>query len=222
MTYLKELFGQVFGSLLRNKLRSFLTMAGIAWGIASIVIIVAMGDGFKEGQRNNMRGLGENIVILFGGRTAKQAGGQRAGRRIRLTYDDVDVIRRECWMVEYAIGEIESTNRGTSSYNSGAFDTDGVEPDFNKLRNVAIAEGRWFSDDDDKQGRRVAIIGSRAIRYPSRSSDYWRIRIRTPATAAWMRVRSLFLTRPRCEIFHPRKLITSRACWMTLSISRVL
>ena len=188
MTYLKELFGQVFGSLLRNKLRSFLTMAGIAWGIASIVIIVAMGDGFKEGQRNNMRGLGENIVILFGGRTAKQAGGQRAGRRIRLTYDDVDVIRRECWMVEYAIGEIESTNRGTSSYNSGAFDTDGVEPDFNKLRNVAIAEGRWFSDDD----------------------------------AAWMRVRSLFHTRPRCEIFHPRKLITSRACWMTLSISRVL
>ncbi len=161
MTYLKELFGQVFGSLLRNKLRSFLTMAGIAWGIASIVIIVAMGDGFKEGQRNNMRGLGENIVILFGGRTAKQAGGQRAGRRIRLTYDDVDVIRRECWMVEYAIGEIESTNRGTSSYNSGAFDTDGVEPDFNKLRNVAIAEGRWFSDDDDKQGRRVAIIGSK-------------------------------------------------------------
>jgi putative ABC transport system permease protein len=161
VTYLKELFGQVFGSLLRNKLRSFLTMAGIAWGIASIVIIVAMGDGFKEGQRNNMRGLGENIVILFGGRTAKQAGGQRAGRRIRLTYYDVEAIRRECWMVEYAIGEIESTNRGTSNYNSGAFDTDGVEPDFNKLRNVAIFEGRWLSNDDDKQGRRVAIIGSK-------------------------------------------------------------
>jgi putative ABC transport system permease protein len=159
MTYLKELFGQVFGSLVRNKLRSFLTMAGIAWGIASIVIIVAMGDGFKEGQRNNMRGLGENIVILFGGRTAKQAGGQRAGKRVRLTHDDVEDIRRECWMVENAIGEIESTNRGTSAYNSGAFDTDGVEPDFNKLRNVAIFEGRWFSGDDDKQGRRVAVIG---------------------------------------------------------------
>ena len=159
MTYLKELFGQVFGSLLRNKLRSFLTMAGIAWGIASIVIIVAMGDGFKEGQRNNMRGLGENIVILFGGRTAKQAGGQRAGRRVRLTHEDVEDIRRECWMVEYAIGEIESTNRGTSAYNSGAFDTDGVEPDFNKLRNVAIGVGRWFSDDDANQARRVAVIG---------------------------------------------------------------
>jgi putative ABC transport system permease protein len=161
MTYIKELFSQVFGSLLRNKLRSFLTMAGIAWGIASIVIIVAMGDGFKEGQRNNMKGLGENIVILFGGRTEKQAGGQRAGQRVRLTYDDVKSVRTECWMVEYVVGEIESTNRGTSEFNSGAFDTDGVEPDFNKLRTVTVAEGRWFTDQDNKDGRRVAVIGQK-------------------------------------------------------------
>lgn len=159
MPYVQELFRQVFESLLRNKLRTFLTMAGIAWGIASIVLIVAMGDGFKAGQRNNMRSLGENIVILFGGRTASQAGGQRAGRRIRLTYDDVKSIRQECYLVERVVGEISSTNRATSSYNSGAFDTDGVEPDFNQLRSVPIAEGRFLSDDDNQQGRRVAIIG---------------------------------------------------------------
>ena len=161
MTYLKELFRQVFGSLLRNKLRSALTMAGIAWGIASIVIIVAMGDGFKEGQRNNMKGFGENIVILFGGRTEMQAGGERAGERVRLTYSDVASIRSECWMVKYVVGEIESTNRGTSSFNSGAFDTDGVEPDFNKLRAVAIGEGRWFSAEDNRDGLRVAVIGQK-------------------------------------------------------------
>ena len=159
MTYLAELFSQVFGSLLRNKLRSFLTMAGIAWGIASVVIIVAMGDGFKEGQKRSMKSLGENIVILFGGRTEKQAGGQRAGRRIRLTYSDVEAIRSECWMVDYAVGEIESTNRGTSSFNSGAFDTDGVEPDFGKLRTVPVVEGRWFTDEDNREARSVAIIG---------------------------------------------------------------
>ncbi len=161
MTYIKELFGQVFGSLLRNKLRSFLTMAGIAWGIASIVIIVAMGDGFKEGQRNDMKSLGENIVILFGGRTEKQAGGQRAGQRVRLTYNDVISIRRDCWMVDDVVGEIESTNRGTSAFNSGAFDTDGVEPDFNRLRTVPIALGRWFSKEDDDNARRVAVIGKK-------------------------------------------------------------
>ena len=79
MTYLTELFRQVMGSLLRNKLRSFLTMAGIAWGIASIVLIVAMGDGFKEGQRNNMKSLGENIVIPVW-RPHGNAGGRRARR----------------------------------------------------------------------------------------------------------------------------------------------
>jgi len=159
MPYLQELFRQVFSSLLRNKLRSFLTMAGIAWGIASIVIIVAMGDGFKEGQRNNMKGLGENIVILFGGRTEKQAGGQRAGRRIRLTYEDVQAIREQCYLVEYVVGEIESTNRATSPYNSGSFDTDGVEPDFNKLRTVPVQAGRFISEQDNAEGRRVAVIG---------------------------------------------------------------
>ena len=159
MPYLQELFSQVFSSLLRNKLRTFLTMAGIAWGIASIVLIVAMGDGFKEGQRNSMKSLGENIVILFGGRTAKQAGGARAGRRIRLSYSDVLGIRQECYLVETVVGEIESTNRATSSFNSGAFDTDGVEPNFNKLRSVPIAQGEFFSDDDNNEGRRVAVIG---------------------------------------------------------------
>jgi putative ABC transport system permease protein len=159
MPYLQELFRQVFSSLLRNKLRSFLTMAGIAWGIASIVIIVAMGDGFKEGQRNNMKGLGENIVILFGRKTEKQAGGQRAGRRIRLTYGDVQSIREQCYLIEYVVGEIESSNRVTSPYNSGSFDTDGVEPNFAKLRTVPVSAGRWISDGDNAEGRRVAVIG---------------------------------------------------------------
>ncbi len=94
MGYLKELLSEVASSLFRNKLRSLLTMAGIAWGVASIVLIVAMGDGFKQGQRNNTKQLGENIVLLFPGRTEKQVGGQRAGRRIRFTYDDIDDIRR--------------------------------------------------------------------------------------------------------------------------------
>ncbi len=161
MPYLQELFRQVLSSLLRNKLRTALTMAGIAWGIASIVIIVAMGDGFKEGQRNSMKSLGENIVILFGGRTEMQAGGQRAGRRIRLTYNDVVAIRQEGYLVDYVVGEMESTNRGTSPYNSGAFDTDGVEPDFNKLRTIPIGTGRFFSEEDNAVGRRVAILGTK-------------------------------------------------------------
>src|SRR3977135_3347236 len=130
MTYLTGLTGQVLESLLRNKLRTFLTMAGIAWGITSIVLIVAMGDGFKEGQRNNMKSLGENIVILFGGRTELQAGGERAGRRIRLNYSDVENIRREAFLVQRVAAELEGNVRVTSTYNSGSFEATGVEAFF--------------------------------------------------------------------------------------------
>jgi len=95
--FLKELFAHVFSSLMRNKLRSLLTMAGIAWGVASMVLIVAMGDGFKGGQRDRFRDIGENIVIVFNGRTEMQPGGRRAGRLIRLDYDDVREIRANCY-----------------------------------------------------------------------------------------------------------------------------
>jgi putative ABC transport system permease protein len=159
MSYLAELFSEVFASLMRNKLRSFLTMAGIAWGVASIVLIVAMGDGFKQGQRNNTRQLGENIVIIFGGRTEKQAGGQRAGRRIRPTYDDVRDIRAECFLVRNVIGELQSTTRAASPYNSGSFSTFGVEPIFARIRTIPIEQGRFIDDADEKEARRICVMG---------------------------------------------------------------
>src|SRR5579884_2531033 len=159
MTYLSELVGQVLESLLRNKLRSFLTMAGIAWGIASIVLIAAMGDGFKEGRRNDMKGLGENIVILFGGRTQMQAGGERAGRRIRLNYSDVENLRREAYLVRNVAAELDGNVHATSPYNSGAFDVSGVEAFFPDLRTIPIGEGRFFTDREEKAGERVCVIG---------------------------------------------------------------
>jgi putative ABC transport system permease protein len=161
MTYIRALLGQVFASLFRNKLRSFLTMGGIAWGIASIVLIVAMGDGFRDGQRNNMKSLGENIVILFGGRTSKQAGGQRAGRRIRLAYQDVEDIRTEGYLVLQTTAELENNIRAVSPYNSGSFDTNGVEANYPSMRTIPIAQGRFFSQQEETSGARVAVIGNK-------------------------------------------------------------
>ena len=153
MGYLRELLAQVASSLLRNKLRSFLTMAGIAWGVASIVLIVAMGDGFKQGQRNNTKQLGENIVLLFPGRTEKQVGGQRAGRRIRFTYDDIDDIRTECYLVSRVIGELQNGAKVASPYNSGSFTVNGVEPQYSKIRTIPIAQGRFLIDPDETDAR---------------------------------------------------------------------
>ncbi|MBL8231945.1 MAG: ABC transporter permease [Bryobacterales bacterium] len=159
MTYLRELFGHVLSNLLRNKMRSFLTMSGIAWGVASIVLIVAMGDGFKQGQRNNTKQLGENIVLIFPGRTEKQAGGQRAGRRIRLTYDDVRSIRDECYLVERATAELQTGAKAASPHNSGSFTVNGVEAIYPRIRTIPIARGRFFNEADEKEERRVAVLG---------------------------------------------------------------
>ena len=159
MGYLHELLSEVASSLFRNKLRSFLTMAGIAWGVASIVLIVAMGDGFKQGQRNNTKQLGENIVLLFPGRTEKQVGGQRAGRQIRFNYDDIDDIRTECYLVSRVIGELQNGAKVASAYNSGSFTVNGVEPLYSKIRTIPIAQGRFLIDPDETAAERVAVLG---------------------------------------------------------------
>jgi putative ABC transport system permease protein len=159
VTYLHELFGQVVSSLLRNKLRSFLTMAGIAWGVASMVLIVAMGDGFKDGQHNNTKQLGENIVLIFSGRTEKQAGGQRAGRRIRLDYNDIRDIRTECWRVRHVVGELQVQARAVSPFNSGTFSAMGVEPLYAQIRTIPVDRGRFLADQDNDREARVAVLG---------------------------------------------------------------
>jgi putative ABC transport system permease protein len=164
MSYLRELIGQVVGNLLRNKLRSFLTMAGIAWGVASIVLIVAMGDGFKAGQHNSMKQLGENLVIVFNGRTESQAGGQRAGRRIRLTYGDIRDIRAECWSVRYTIAELQNGVKAVSPFNSGSFTALGEEPLYPAVRTTPIVEGRFLNEEEEAEARRVCILGDNVRR----------------------------------------------------------
>jgi len=159
MSFLGEIFAQVLSSLLRNKLRSLLTMAGIAWGIASIVLIVAMGEGFKVGQRDRFRELGENIVVVFNGRTEKQAGGRRAGRRIRLTYDDVRDIRTECFLVKEIVAELLNPVHAVTPFNSGTFSVLGVEPHYAEIRNIPVERGRFLVDADDAAAARVAVVG---------------------------------------------------------------
>ncbi len=159
MAFLKELLSHVVSSLLRNKLRSFLTMAGIAWGVASMVLIVAMGDGFRDGQHENMKQLGENIVLIFCGQTEKQAGGQRAGRRIQLNYRDVQDIRTECFRVRAVVGELRTTVRVASQFNSGGFSAMGVEPLYSKIRSIPVQHGRFLVDEDNISAARVVVLG---------------------------------------------------------------
>src|ERR671926_1680229 len=96
---MREAVTQSLENLRANKLRSFLTMFGILWGMISVVILSATGEGFQRGNEKVLRELGQNIGIIWGGRTSLQAGGERAGRRIFLTVDDARAIAAESSMV---------------------------------------------------------------------------------------------------------------------------
>src|ERR1041384_2509612 len=101
-----NLLPQVYDNLTANKLRSFLTMFGIMWGIVSIVILSALGEGFQRGNETVLRELGRNILIIRNGRTSMQAGGERAGRNIRLEFEDVLALQRDSRLLEDVSPEI--------------------------------------------------------------------------------------------------------------------
>lgn len=169
-----DLVVQTLANLRRNKLRSFLTLFGIAWGIASLVLMSSLSDGFRQGQRKNMAQIGDNIVFVFGGVTEHQAGGQRAGRRISLTRRDLDVIQVQCPAVEVAAAEQKTYDVPVRSlYNSGRFLNVGVTPQYLHLRNLPVERGRAVSEEDVRQVRRVAVIGSsvRKQLFEKRPSD---------------------------------------------------
>jgi putative ABC transport system permease protein len=155
------LFIQTAVNVWRNKLRSFLTMFGIAWGIVSLVLMSALCDGFRVGQRKNMAQIGDNIVFLFGGRTQMHAGGQRAGRRIFLNERDVQTLREQCPLLQTVSGELRSESVAAgSAFNSGRFTVIGVNPEYLKLRNLPVETGRQVQGPDDAERRRVCVLGA--------------------------------------------------------------
>ena len=170
---LRDLIGDVFRTLWSHKLRTFLTMFGIAWGIVSIVLMVAAGEGLRKGQEEQARNLGKDILIVFHGRTSMQVGGARAGKIVTWDEDDVPVVQAESPDCEYAIPELEQdTVRIHSNFNNAAFMVTGSFPPFGDIRSLTVGQGRFYSWEDQAQGHRVAFVGSDAVKqlFPGRNA----------------------------------------------------
>ena len=159
-SFIYGLLWETAANIWRHKLRSFLTMFGIAWGVASLVLMTALCDSFRKGQRKNMRQLGDNIVIVWNGRTERQAGGQRAGRRVWREQRDVEIIRKQCPLVSVVAGEINRETVAASRFNSGRFLTLGVTPEYLQLRNLPVEGGRAITAADCAEKRRVCVLGA--------------------------------------------------------------
>src|SRR5215471_16554349 len=162
---LRDLIGDVLRTLWAHKLRTFLTMFGIAWGIVSIVLMVAAGEGLRKGQEDQAKNLGKDIMIVFHGRTSLQAGGTRAGRVVHWEDVDVSAVQAEAQDCEYAIPELEQNSvRSHSAYNAAALLVTGSYPEFSEIRSLGIGSGRFYNWDDQHEARRVAFLGSDAAK----------------------------------------------------------
>jgi len=161
---LLDIFKQTLSSLWETKLRSFLTMFGIVWGITSVILLVGLGIGFNVDQQEHLRTIGTDIAIIFGGKTGAQAGGYAAGRDIHLTVDDAIAIQQQASLVKTVSPEIRRSVSEVSQWNAANRPVRGVWPEYQRFRSLTVEQGRLMSTQDEREGARVILLGAEANR----------------------------------------------------------
>jgi len=161
MTF-RDLLRDAVAALWAHKRRTLLTMFGIAWGIISITLMVAAGEGLGRGIQKQQENFGKDVMIVFSGRTSMQAGGLRSGRDVHWMEDDYKEVAKESPACKYVMPELGNNLKVHSAFNSGDLDTVGSLPPFTEIRSITVAEGRFYNNEDNDEGRRVAFLGSDA------------------------------------------------------------
>jgi putative ABC transport system permease protein len=156
---IREVLRQTGTSIAAHKLRSFLTMFGIIWGITSVILLVGLGKGFSRDQKERLKTIGVDLAIIWGGRTSEQAGGYAAGRQVRLSITDAYLIKQEAYLIKTVSPELRRSVAEVSRYNAASRPVRGVWPDYQRFRSLHVQEGRLMTEDDEREGRRVAILG---------------------------------------------------------------
>jgi putative ABC transport system permease protein len=157
-----EILRQTLESFRAHKMRVFLTMFGIVWGIASVILLVGLGRGFSVDSKKRMQTLGKDLVIVWGGRTSSQVGGLAAGREISLTIEDARLVRDECYQVKNVSPELRRSVPEVSQFNSANRGVVGMWPSYQQFRSLLLSEGRLLTDEDEREARRVVILGDAA------------------------------------------------------------
>jgi putative ABC transport system permease protein len=159
-----EIVLQAWQALRRNPTRSFLTMLGIVWGIVTVALLIAYGNGFRSILVTGFEAFGKSAVIVWPGQTSEQAGGERAGKSVKFEKEDVEAIRQEASLVKSAC--LESMRRLAVSYNDTMVNgtVRGVCPEYGDIRHEIPSDGRWISPEDYQERRRVVFLGGKVRR----------------------------------------------------------
>jgi putative ABC transport system permease protein len=155
-----DIFAQIFRTLWAHKLRSFLTMFGIAWGVGSLLLLVGLGEGFRSGNKRNLAEFGQDIMFIFPGRAPVVEGNMGSARSYLLTYQDYLDIRKEAPHVRNASPILTRDDvRAVSDFATANGQVTGVEPQFGQIRFLPVQQGRWLNNLDGAQKRNVIVLG---------------------------------------------------------------
>jgi putative ABC transport system permease protein len=163
----RDLLQEAYGAMRHNRRRTALTMLGMAWGIATVVILLAFGSGLERAITLMFNSWGVDVIGVFPGRTSLQAGGSKAGSEVRLKLADVDYVRNEVPMVKGVTPVFDRQNGATIQHDTRTFTNlflTGVYPVYERIRGFDVATGRGLSAEDQLQRARVAVIGDEARR----------------------------------------------------------
>jgi putative ABC transport system permease protein len=170
MQNFSDTLGQVFRAMMANKLRTFLTMFGIAWGVGSLLVLVGLGEGFRSGQHKNLANFGSDMVFMGNGTIPALANQHTGMRPYQLTLRDEAAIRALPEVRDVTANLSRSDLYEVSAFANSSGTVLGVEPNFSAIRFVPIAEGRFLDDADLADRRRVVVLGSKSalLLFPGR------------------------------------------------------
>jgi putative ABC transport system permease protein len=156
-----EVFKEAWAALGRNRVRSLLTMTGIAWGIMAVTLLLSYGSGFRSVLMYTFEVFGKGAVICWPGTTSEQAGGERAGKNVRFEQEDADWVKAQSPLVKRIT--LETVKWEGVAHEERLSDTAvrGVYSEYGEMRNEIPAEGRWISPEDIAERRRVVFMGAR-------------------------------------------------------------
>ena len=155
-----DIFAQIIRNLWSHKLRSFLTMFGIAWGVGSLLLLVGVGEGFRSGNKRELAEFGKDIMFLFPGRAPAIKGDMNSARAYLLTYQDYRDIRNS-GLVRNASPVISRNDlKEVSEFATGSGEILGADPNLNEISYLPLKEGRWLNALDGTQRRNVIVLGS--------------------------------------------------------------
>ncbi|HET9304604.1 MAG TPA: ABC transporter permease [Candidatus Sulfotelmatobacter sp.] len=157
-----DLLHEAYTAMRHNRRRTALTMLGMAWGIATVVMLLAYGDGFGQACANIFANFGTKMCIVVPGKTSMQAGGQKSGVQIRFTQDDVDALSANLPQITHITPEVGKQANVQYENRIFTWPVSGNNPNVMSIRTLKLDQGRFYNMEDEIQRSRVAVIGSEA------------------------------------------------------------